>query len=108
MKKYIFFISSKFRRAYIIHTVSNYKENTTVINNRIENLQKLLEKKKKKWQNKPLLEPVPTDNQITFCVNNNDHGDSFYQSTHTVDTKHGYHIDAPQKTHYVGTTSNLR
>ena len=48
-----------------------------------------------------------TDNQITFCVNNNDHGYSFYQSTYTVDTKHGYHIDASQKTHYVGTTSNL-
>ena len=33
------------------------------------------------WQ-----EPVPTDNQITFCVNNNDQGDAFYQSTHTVGT----------------------
>ena len=35
---YIFFISSKFRRAYIIHTVSNYKENTTVINKRTERI----------------------------------------------------------------------
>ena len=33
------------------------------------------------------------DNPITFCVNNNDQGDAFYQSTHTAGTKHGYHID---------------
>ena len=63
-----------------------------------------------KRQNKPLLwqEPVPSDNQITFCVNYNDQGDAFYQSTHTVGTKHGYHFDASQKTHYAGTMSEQR
>ena len=41
---------------------------------------------------------IPTDNQITFCVNYGDQGDAFYQSTHTVGTKRGYQIDASQKT----------
>ena len=43
--KYIFFISSKFRRAYIIHTVSNYKENTTVINKRLNEFTEVTRKK---------------------------------------------------------------
>ena len=85
------------RRICIYNT---YKIHCHTTIERIYRLLKLLEKKKKKKKkNKPLLwqEPVPTENQVTFCVNYNDQGDAFYQPTHTVGTKHGYHIDASQK-----------
>ena len=72
------------------------------------NLQKLLEKKEEKgktshYYGKNQCLQVAKLLSVSIIMTN-----ALYQSTHTVGTKHGYHIDASQKSHYVGTTSEQR